>query len=44
MDKLVTALTKKVDDLENHHRRSNLHIVGLPENTESRDVESLWEK
>ncbi|KAL7401353.1 hypothetical protein ABVT39_026844 [Epinephelus coioides] len=28
MDKLVTTLTEKIDDLENHHRRSNLHIVG----------------
>lgn len=41
MDKLVTTLTERIDDLENRHRRSNLCIVGLPE---GREVEIFLEK
>ncbi|KAI4804680.1 hypothetical protein KUCAC02_026299 [Chaenocephalus aceratus] len=34
MEKVITALTEKVDDLENRDRRSNLRVIGLPENAE----------
>jgi len=44
MEKVITALTEKVDDLENRDRRSNLRVIGLPENAEGRDVESFLEK
>lgn len=30
-DKLLQTLIDKVDDLENHSRRNNLRIIGLPE-------------
>ncbi|KAJ4938134.1 hypothetical protein JOQ06_002760 [Pogonophryne albipinna] len=44
MEKVITALTEKVDYLENRDRRSNLRVIGLPENAEGRDVESFLEK
>ncbi|KAI4825292.1 hypothetical protein KUCAC02_020978 [Chaenocephalus aceratus] len=44
MEKVITALTEKVEDLENRDRRSNLRVIGLPENAEGRDVESFLEK
>lgn len=44
MDKLVTTLTEKIDDLENRHRRSNLRLVGLLEGAEGKEVETFLEK
>ncbi|KAJ8358019.1 hypothetical protein AAFF_G00043480 [Aldrovandia affinis] len=44
MQKVVTTLTDKCDDLENRSRRSNLRVVGLPEQAEGKDAESFLEK
>lgn len=38
VDKDLTALILKVDELENRNRRSNLRLIGLPEGTEGRDA------
>ncbi|KAK7938362.1 hypothetical protein WMY93_001688 [Mugilogobius chulae] len=40
----LEALTRKVDDLENRSRRSNLRLVGLPEKAEGRDMCSFLVK
>ena len=34
----MQVLTLKLDDLENRDRRSNLRLIGLPENTENGDA------
>lgn len=44
LQRTVEKLTAKVDDLENRSRRSNLRLIGLPENAEGRDVCSFLEK
>lgn len=38
LEKKVAVLTWKIDDLENHSRRSNLRLVGLPEKSEGSDA------
>lgn len=38
MKAAVKELMLKVDDLENRSRRSNLHILGIPEGKEGSDV------
>lgn len=42
--KQVTFLTKKLDELGNRSRRSNLRIVNMPEKTEGNDAVAFLEK
>lgn len=42
--KQVALLTNKLDDLENHSRRSNLRIVNMPEKVEGNDNVGILEK
>ena len=40
----MRSLTEKNEDLENRSRRSNLHLIGLPEDTEGKDAEAFLER
>ena len=42
--KRVALLTNKLDELENHSRRSNLRLVNLPEKVENNDPVAFLEK
>ncbi len=44
MKAAIEELVSKVDDLENQARRSNLHLVGLPEKEERSDMCAFLEK
>ena len=44
MEKLITHLKDKTDDLENRSRRSNIRIVNVPEQAEGRDAVGFLEK
>jgi len=44
MEKLITHLKVKTDDLENRSRRSNIRIINVPEQAEGRDVVGFLEK
>lgn len=44
MEKQVSELTSKVDDLENRSRRSNLRLVNLPEKVEKGNAAAFLEK
>jgi len=44
LEKQVSELTSKVDDLENRSRRSNLRLVNLPEKVEKGDAAAFLEK
>uniref|UniRef100_H2ZXS2 L1 transposable element RRM domain-containing protein n=1 Tax=Latimeria chalumnae TaxID=7897 RepID=H2ZXS2_LATCH len=39
----IVKLRDKTDDLENHSRRCNLHLVGLPEGLEGKDPAAFLE-
>ena len=38
LDKQITNTADHIDDLENHSRRCNLHLVGLPKGTKGKDA------
>lgn len=40
----IKSLSAKTEDLENHSRRSNIRLVGLPEKAEGRDTCGFLEK
>lgn len=40
----MKVLTEKNEDLENRSRRSNIRLIGLPENTEGKDAETFLER
>ena len=42
--KQVALLTNKLDELENHSRRSNLRLVNLPEKVENNDAVAFLER
>ena len=42
--KQVALLTNKLDELENHSRRSNLRLVNLPEKVENNEAVAFLEK
>ncbi|KAL0147048.1 hypothetical protein M9458_057572, partial [Cirrhinus mrigala] len=44
LEKRVRDLTEQVDDLENRGRRCNVHIIGLPEDTEGSNPVRFFEK
>uniref|UniRef100_A0A3B4X586 L1 transposable element RRM domain-containing protein n=1 Tax=Seriola lalandi dorsalis TaxID=1841481 RepID=A0A3B4X586_SERLL len=44
INKLITHLKEKTDDLENHSRRSNIRILNVPEQAEGRDAAGFLEK
>lgn len=44
MDKLITHLKDKTDDLENRSRRSNIRIINVPEKAEGRDPVGFLER
>lgn len=44
MEKLITLLKDKTDDLENHSRRSNVRILNVPEQSEGRDTVGFLER
>lgn len=44
MEKLITHLKDKTDDLENRSRRSNIRIINVPEQAEGRDAVGFLEK
>jgi len=44
MEKLITHLQTKTDDLENRSRRSNIRIINVPEQAEGRDTVGFLEK
>lgn len=44
MEKLITLLKDKTDDLENRSRRTNVRILNVPEQSEGRDTVGFLER